>query len=111
MSILTLILFAVLVLGLRLFIKTAKTSEVIKIEELELIRQVGILGLVIGVFGQLIGLFNMFKAVEEIGQVAPAMLAGGLKVSAITTLYGLIILIISLIFYLILRFQVTSRKA
>lgn len=59
------------------------------------IKSVGLFALVMGVLGQLIGLFEAFKAIEIVKDISPAMMAGGLKVSMITTLYGLIIYLIS----------------
>lgn len=63
------------------------------------IKQIGLFALVIGVFGQLIGLFQAFEAIQAAGMVSPAMLAGGLKVSMITTLYGVLIYIISFVIW------------
>jgi len=62
---------------------------------LSLIKEIGILALVVGLFGQLIGLYQMFGVVEQIGDISPTLLIGGLKVSLISTLYGLLILIIA----------------
>ena len=63
----------------------------------EWINEIGLLALAIGVLGQIIGLYGAFKGIEEMGQVSQQMMAGGLKVSSITTMYGLIIYIISLL--------------
>ena len=52
-------------------------------------RELGSLALALGVLGSLIGLFEGFQAVEQMGGVSPEMLMGGLKVSLITSLYGL----------------------
>lgn len=65
-----------------------------------LVREAGLLALALGVLGQLIGLFEAFKAIEAMGNVSPAMLAGGLKVSSITTIYGLIAFVISRLYLL-----------
>ena len=64
-------------------------------------REVGLLALTIGILGQVLGLYSAFKGIEEVGQVSQQMMAGGLKVSSITTIYGLIIYILSLILSLI----------
>lgn len=69
---------------------------------LHLVREAGLLALALGVLGQLIGLFDAFRAIEMMGGVSPEMLAGGLKVSSVTTIYGLMGFIISR-FYLLLR--------
>lgn len=61
------------------------------------VKQLGLLALAIGALGQMIGLFGAFEAIESAGGVSQAMLAGGLKVSSITTIYGLLIYVISLL--------------
>lgn len=68
--------------------------------QLGFIKSAGLLALVLGVLGQLIGLYSAFEAIEQMLTVAPAMLAGGLKVSSITTIWGLICYVLSLIAYL-----------
>jgi len=68
---------------------------------LHLVREAGLLALALGVLGQLIGLFEAFKAIEAMGGVSPEMLAGGLKVSSVTTIYGLIGFVISRLYLLI----------
>ena len=55
----------------------------------------------VGVFGTLIGLYDAFAAIESIGSVSQGILAGGLKVASTTTLYGLLVYIISRILHLI----------
>ncbi|CAH8281399.1 MotA/TolQ/ExbB proton channel family protein [Mariniflexile fucanivorans] len=67
----------------------------------EWIKEVGLLALSIGILGQVMGLYSAFKAIEQLGEVSQEMMFGGLKVSSITTMYGLIIYIISLILRLI----------
>jgi biopolymer transport protein ExbB/TolQ len=69
--------------------------------------QVGKFALFIGILGQVIGLFDAFKAMEGMESVPLPLLAGGLKVSTITTLYGSLIFGISAIlwFFLNQRYQ------
>ncbi|MCR8669504.1 MotA/TolQ/ExbB proton channel family protein [Aestuariibaculum sp. M13] len=67
----------------------------------EWIKDMGILALSFGILGQIIGLYSAFKGIEQMGQVSQEMMAGGLKVSSITTMYGLLIYIISVILSLI----------
>lgn len=63
--------------------------------KINLVKSFGLLAMVTGIFGQLLGLFDAFSAIEQMGAVSPAMLAGGLRVSMITTLYGVTIFIVS----------------
>jgi hypothetical protein len=67
--------------------------------QLGYVKSLGLLALVLGVLGQMIGLYSAFTAIEQMGSVSPAMLAGGLKVSSITSLWGLICYAISLLVY------------
>lgn len=66
----------------------------------------GILALTIGILGQLIGIFQMYEGIVSMGgEISQAMLAGGLRVSSITTIYGLLIYSISLIIRLFFSFR------
>lgn len=59
------------------------------------IRFFGMLALVIGVLGQIIGLYEAMKHIAAQGGISQEILAGGFRVSSITTLYGLIIFILA----------------
>lgn len=79
------------------------TSDEKKETDRDLIKSIGLLAMITGIFGQLIGLFDAFKIIEQMGTVAPSMLMGGLKVSMITTLYGVFIYIISYLIWIFFR--------
>lgn len=104
MSILTIALIAVLVLTVRYLMLSTKRTE-----DLELIRSAGLLALVLGILGQMIGLYTAFETIEKVGSVSQAILAGGIKVSSITTIYGLVIFTISLMLFAGLRNQLVNR--
>ena len=53
----------------------------------------------LGVFAQAIGLYQALNAIEAAGDVSPALVMGGLKVSMITTVYGLGIFIVAAILW------------
>lgn len=112
MGILTLLLLIVLVLAGRSWMKySSKDRNVYETRRsLVYVKNVGILAFVVGVLGQLIGLYSAFIAIEEMGGVSPAMLAGGLKVSMITTLYGAIIFIIALLIWLLMDSRLESKN-
>ena len=80
------------------------------VNRLGYVRSLGLFAFIIGLLGQLIGLFMAFQAIE-IGtvNVSPAMLAGGFKVSMITTIYGVIIYTVSFLIWFSLRI-VAERK-
>ena len=68
------------------------------------VKEIGLLALAMGFLGQLIGLMGAFEGIEAMGGVSQSMLAGGLKVSSITSIYDLLIYIISLIVQVVQRF-------
>ena len=63
-----------------------------KAAKLKHIKTIGTFGLVTGILGQLVGLFAAFNAIEQAGDIAGGILAGGLKVSTISTIYGVLII-------------------
>jgi len=65
------------------------------------LKDIGVLALSVGILGQIIGLYGAFKGIEQLGQVSQEMMVGGIKVSSITTIYGLIIYILSIVLNLI----------
>ena len=82
----------------------AKTQALLKH-----IKTFGAFALVTGILGQLIGLYSAFIAIEQAGDVSPALLMGGLKVSMITTLYGIFIFLVSLLLWFIFDFIVVQK--
>lgn len=62
-----------------------------------------LLGLVLGFLGSIIGMITAFDAIEAFDQMNSNIIAGGLKVSFLTTVFGAITFIIPRIGILILR--------
>ena len=71
-------------------------------QQLRYVKSLGLFTMITGILGQLIGLFSAFTAIEAAGDVSPAMLAGGLKISMITSLTGIVIYLISIIIWFLL---------
>jgi hypothetical protein len=67
------------------------------------ILQIGTFALFFGILGQTIGLFDAFKAMEGMENIPLPLLAGGLKVSTITTLWGSTLFGISAILWFFLK--------
>lgn len=63
----------------------------------------GLFGLVLGLLGQSIALYEAMAAIEAMGSVSPALLAGGLRVSLIAPMYGLGIFTTALLCWLALH--------
>lgn len=63
------------------------------------VREIGIGALVFSIFGTLLGLAQVLDCFQTFGfdQIGPSVLCGGLKVTLISTFYGLIVYFISLI--------------
>jgi biopolymer transport protein ExbB len=53
----------------------------------------------LGFLGTVIGMIQAFDAIQLAGDVSPQLVAGGIKVALITTLFGLIVAIILQLFY------------
>ena len=70
---------------------------------LSLVGHSGLLGLVLGFFGSILGLIAGFDAIESVGDISSGVLAGGIKISLLTTLFGSFVFIVSRIGMIILR--------
>lgn len=57
------------------------------------------LGPMLGFMGTVIGMIGAFDAIEAAGDISPTVVAGGIKVALLTTVFGLIVAIILQIFY------------
>lgn len=61
------------------------------------VKEIGIGALVFAIFGTLLGLAQVFDAIQMFGDISPAVICGGLKVTLIPTFYGLIVYFVSLV--------------
>lgn len=53
----------------------------------------------LGFLGTVVGMIQAFDAIAEAGDISPSLVAGGIKVALLTTVFGLIVAIILQIFY------------
>lgn len=53
----------------------------------------------LGFLGTVVGMVEAFDAIEAAGDIQPSLVAGGIKVALLTTLFGLIVAIILQVFY------------
>ncbi|MBU3821680.1 MotA/TolQ/ExbB proton channel family protein [Flavobacteriaceae bacterium XHP0103] len=70
---------------------------------ISLIGDASLLGLVIGILGSLIGMIEAFDAIGSMDGISSSMIAGGLKVSFLTMVFGMFTFIISRIAIIILK--------
>jgi biopolymer transport protein ExbB len=53
----------------------------------------------LGFLGTVIGMIQAFDAIEAAGEISPTVVAGGIKVALLTTVFGLIVAMILQVFY------------
>ncbi len=64
----------------------------------------GLFAFVLGLLSQAISLYQMFAAIESVGgSVAPALVVGGLRVSLIAPVFGVLIFVVALVLHGALR--------
>ncbi|MCT4589411.1 MAG: MotA/TolQ/ExbB proton channel family protein [Carboxylicivirga sp.] len=63
----------------------------------------GLIGLLLGIFGQLLGIIEAFDTITQMGTISASIVADGIKNLYKPTLFGLGVLIISLIIWGILK--------
>jgi biopolymer transport protein ExbB/TolQ len=104
MGVLTVVLIAMVAWTIYHIIPVLLNKEINrakKASKLKHIKTIGTFGLATGILGQLIGLSAAFDAMERAGDISQSLLAGGLKVSTIVTIYGILIFLISLLLWFI----------
>ncbi|MEW7279021.1 MotA/TolQ/ExbB proton channel family protein [Aquimarina sp. 2201CG1-2-11] len=88
------LLLLILFLILKTILKIKKRNFKLQ-KNISLINSIGLLAIVYGVIGQLIGLVSAFDKIELLGEISTSLLAGGLKLSALPTIFGLMVFIVS----------------
>jgi biopolymer transport protein ExbB len=53
----------------------------------------------LGFLGTVVGMVQAFDAIEAAGDISPSLVAGGIKVALLTTVFGLIVAMILQVFY------------
>jgi len=104
MGVLTVVLIAMVAWTIYHIIPVLLNKEINfekKTLKLKHIKTFGTFGLSTGILGQLMGLISAFDAMERAGDISQSLLAGGLKVSTIVTIYGILIFLISLLLWFI----------
>lgn len=112
MGILTALLFAILLLLVfYIIIIQSKNYKDIAItrSRLKYIKSLGQFSLAVGVLGQMVGLYAAFTAIEVAQDISTSLMMGGLKVSMITPMYGIIIFLISYLAWLLSDFLASKN--
>jgi uncharacterized membrane protein len=64
-----------------------------------------------GILGQGLGIYQALYAIQVAGDVSPAMIMGGIKISMIAPLYGIMILLLSSLIWFGLKLRYNSITA
>ncbi len=102
MGVLTLLFLGLVVWNVYHFVhylKSSNKSGSWLYDRFKIGKDIGLFALVAGVMGQMVGLFQAFDIIQGVETIKPSILAGGLKVSMIPTLYGVIIFLVSLLLW------------
>lgn len=65
------------------------------------VKEIGLAALVVAILWNMAGLYQAMGAIMMTGDISPAVLCGGLRVAMISSFYGLIVYLISLIIRII----------
>ena len=98
-------LFFVIKSGITIFVKKNYSGKGISY-----ILMFGSLAFIFGLLAQAIGMFVAFGAIQQVKDISPAMVAGGLKVSMIAPLYGAFYFILSIPIWVVFRETVKRRS-
>ena len=105
MGILTILLIVLLLIAV-LFIYFITTGKAVGManfrHRLTYVKSAGLFTMITGILGQLMGLMMAFGAIERAGDISPQMVFGGLKVSMYTTLYGILVYLLSILLWFLL---------
>ncbi len=96
-----------LVAGLKLYQMVVQKRYDLKL--LELIRMAGSFAGACGILAQIIGIVQALEAIRAAADISPQLVMGGAIVSFYSTIWGLIVLLFSLLFYYILK-EIVKHK-
>ena len=82
-------LFFIIILLLILIVKGFLQKGSVE-KTISLISSIALFAIVWGFLGQIIGLIGAFDSIEAVGDVSPAVLAGGLKIAFLAPVFGMI---------------------
>lgn len=100
-----LVLLAVLVLFILALVGKKRVRNT-----LELIGHLSLFALMWGLLGSTIGLITAFDAIEGNGNISQPMMAGGLKVALLCTVFGLLCFVISRVVMLVLTIKAQKQE-
>ena len=106
---LTILLLLILSLIARALIVKSQLPVEKQLAQIVYVKYLGILSLTLGIFGQTVGLYGALLALEKV-QVAPNIIYSGIRVSSISTIYGLIIFLLAYTAWILLKFKIERNN-
>ena len=71
----------------------------------KIVKALGLLAFIVGLLSAVIGLYSAFSVIEQVGNVSPSIVVGGIKVAFTSLIYGLTIFVISLVLDVIVKIK------
>lgn len=97
---LLILLFINIALFIQGLLKKEKQTKAIK-----LLSSISLFALVFGFLGQIIGLIYAFDSIESYGNIAPSIMAGGLKISFLSSGFGALVFLVGRLGIIILTWM------
>lgn len=97
---LLLILILVLILIVKGFLKKENSKK-----SISLISSLTLFALVWGFLGQIVGMIGAFDSIEAVGDISPAVMAAGIKISLLVPVFGSFIFLIGRLGIIILTWM------
>ena len=77
--------------------KQANQEKILKM--IEYGKSMGLFTMIVGFLGQMVGFIAMFEAIEQVSNVDPKLVYGGIKVTMICPIYGMLIFLFTLLLW------------
>ena len=112
MGMLTLVFLVILVIavvkGVPLLANKSTLNDHVN-KQFGIIKSLGLFAFVLGMLGQFLGLFQAFDIISSGMEISPAIMAQGVKVSMVTSIYGMIIFLVAYLLWFLLK-SLAARK-
>lgn len=113
MSILTLLLIilcAWIIYHLFVYFKVKQLNKDKYLRLIKYGKSIGLFALITGIFAQLIGFYQAFSAIEKASDISPTMVYEGIKISMISTLFGILIYLFSIMLWFVASYIIERNE-
>jgi hypothetical protein len=87
--------------------KQANKEKTLKM--IEYGKSMGLFTMIVGFLGQMVGFVSMFEAIEQAADINPNMVFGGIKVTMICPIYGMLIFLFTLLLWFSARMLIEKK--